>query len=152
MAKALLCVRALKPYLAPGTGFELGQYPPGPSRLRHSFMPREEDEDTDEWGDTASVSSSSTITVEGQGLAPVSESGVFVDEFGPLGLLSAAFARINASQIFETSKKDVVAYAEGPFLVDEAGRSTESVDGTIARPDDYSGSEDKHDRDRKSVV
>ena len=138
--------RVLKPHLAPRAALELGPFPPGPSRLRRSYMHGEEDEDADEWDDTASVSSSSTVAYEGQGMAPESESGVFVDEFGSLGLLSAAFARVNASQIFETSKKDVASYVEGPFLVAEAERSTESVGSTISHD---SVSDNKHDQGKK---
>ncbi|KAL5503778.1 hypothetical protein ACEPAH_7849 [Sanghuangporus vaninii] len=120
-------------------------YPPGPSSLRHGFIPDYVDEPSDESTSTTNLSyhsSFSTPPVEEQPRRTELE-GAGEEErvvhHSAQGMLSASFARMNMSQIFDALEGSVVTYVEGPFLPDtDEIKSSDSQDKSSAASREYS--------------
>ncbi|KAL5526135.1 hypothetical protein ACEPAG_7473 [Sanghuangporus baumii] len=144
-------------------------YPPGPSPLRRCFRADHVDDLSDESTDSIRLSSTSALPKEEQPGRAELEVDVGENEEGPLhysvhGTLSANFARMNMSRIFEALDESVVTYVEGPFLPDrDEIRSNESQDRLSAASREHSilkddgqepsfGLQTKHDAPAKKNV
>ncbi|KAL5526949.1 hypothetical protein ACEPAF_8676 [Sanghuangporus sanghuang] len=140
-------------------------YSPGPSPLRSCLRPDYVDDLSDQSTDSTRLSSTSALPREGQPRRTELEAEAGEDEEWPAhGMLSASFARMNMSQIFEALDESVMTYVEGPFLPDrDEIKSSESQDKSSAASREYSilkddgqrptfGSQTKHDAPAKKRV